>query len=120
MVDERFTILPLPCACITRISLHAKQYAEHIGIEGGRVALRCLLRHRTWLAFGAGVVDGNVKPAEAGHGLVDQIAYVVFAAHVGADKFSLHAAGAELLGQVAPLLGAAARDDEPGSLLSDG
>ena len=32
--------------------LHAQQRAENVGIEGGRVALGGLLRHRTGLAFG--------------------------------------------------------------------
>ena len=102
------------------LMLHAEQHAEHVGIESGRVALGCLLRHRTGLAFGAGVVDGHVKPAEAGHGLVDQVAHVVFMANVGADEFSLHAAGAELLGQGMSLLVAAAGDDNPGALLGEG
>jgi len=100
--------------------LHAKQHAEHIGIEGGRVALRCLLRHRTWLAFGAGVVDRHIEPAEARHGLVDQVAHVVFVAHVSADEFSFHAEAAELLGQSMSLLVAAAGDNNPGTLLSEG
>src|SRR5216683_8112355 len=75
MVDDRFTILPLPCACITRISCFMlSSTPSTFGIEGGRVALRCLLRHWTGLTFGAGVVDGHIEPAKAGHGLVDQVA----------------------------------------------
>jgi hypothetical protein len=100
--------------------LHAQQHAQDVGIEGGRVALRCLLRHRTGLALGAGVVDRHVEPAEASQGLVDQIAHVVFMAHVGADKFSFHAEAAELLGQGMSLLVAAAGDNNPGALLGEG
>jgi len=100
--------------------LHAQQHAEHVGIEDGRVAVRCLLRHRTGLTFGAGVVDGHIEPAKAGHGLVDQVADFVFVAHVSADEFSFHAEAAEFLGQgMAPLV-ATAGHDNPGAFLSEG
>jgi hypothetical protein len=102
------------------LMLHAEQHAEHVGVEGGRVAFGGLLRHGAWLAFGAGVVDRHVKPAEAGHGLVHQVADLVFMANVSADEFSLNAEGTELQGQGLSLLVAAAGDNYPGALLGEG
>ena len=55
-----------------QLMLHAQQHAEHIGIEGGGVAFRGLLGDRAGLAFGAGIVDGDVEAAEPGDGLVDK------------------------------------------------
>ena len=92
-------MLPLPCACITRISCFMlEQHTEHIGIEGGRVALGGLLLHRTGRAFGAGIADGHIEPAEPSYGLVDQVADFVFMANVSADEFSFHAEAPELPG----------------------
>src|ERR1700692_4748608 len=91
MVDDRFTMLPLPCACITHFMLHAQQHTEHVGIEGGCVALGCLLRHRTGLAFGAGIVDRHIEPTEPSYGLVDQVADVVLVPNVRADELSFKA-----------------------------
>jgi hypothetical protein len=67
-------MLPLPWAASRQLVLHAQQCAEHIGIEGGGVALGGLLRHRAGLAFRAGVVDGRIQAAEARDRLIDQIA----------------------------------------------
>ena len=92
--------------------LHAEQRAEHVGIERRGVAVGGLLRHRAGLALGAGAVDGRVQSAEARDGLIDQIAHVVLATHVGADEFRFAAEPAQLGGQgLAGLLVAAGNDD---------
>ena len=58
-------MLPEPCGCITRSSCFMrKEHAEHIGIEGRRIALRGLFGHRTGLPLSAGIVDGDVEAAE--------------------------------------------------------
>jgi hypothetical protein len=54
-----------------------------------------LLDHRARLAFGAGIVDSYVQPAEARDGQVDHIAYVVFAPHVRLDERRLRAEPAQ-------------------------
>jgi hypothetical protein len=82
-VDDSSVTLGLHHA---QLVLHAQQSAEHIGIEGGDVALSDLLRHRTGLAFRPGGVDGRVEAAEAGHGLINQIAYFVIMTNVDLDE----------------------------------
>src|SRR5437867_7989096 len=39
--------------------LHAQQRAEDVRVENSRIALSGLLRYRTGLAFGTGVIDGH-------------------------------------------------------------
>ena len=79
-----------------QLVLHAEQGAEHIGIEGGCVALGGLLGYRARLAFGARGIDGGVDPAKASDGLVDQTAHVVLVAHIGTDEDRIGAETAEL------------------------
>src|SRR5882762_10814914 len=68
--------------------LHAQQRAEYIGIERCRVAVRSLLRYRAGHAFRTGRVYSDIQTAKSFHGLVDQVTYVLFAAHIGADELS--------------------------------
>jgi len=59
-------MLPLPCACITRIScFHAEQHTEHVGIgKWPRSFRRFCSVTGPGLALGAGVVDGHIESAE--------------------------------------------------------
>jgi hypothetical protein len=66
--------------------LHAQQRAEYVGVESGGVALRGLLGHRAGPAFSARGVDGRVQTAEAGDGVLDQIADFVIMTNVGLDE----------------------------------
>src|SRR3954447_6279842 len=92
--------------------LHAEQRAEHVGVEGGRVAFGGLIRDRARLALGACGIDGGVDPAKARNGLVDQIAHVVLVAHVGTDERRFGAEAAECgLQRLAFGFPAARRDD---------
>jgi hypothetical protein len=68
--------------------LHAKKRAEDISVEGRGVAVGGLLRHRAWLAFGAGDVDSRVQAPE---GSIDQVAHIVLVAYVGTDEFGFRA-----------------------------
>src|SRR6266850_33120 len=77
--------------------LHAEQRPEHIGVEGGGIGVGGLLRHRTGLAFGAGVVDGRVQATEACDGLIDQVPHLVLVAHIRAQEFDVGAERAQLL-----------------------
>src|SRR5262249_20153215 len=97
--DERLTMLPPPCLAIAHLVLHAKKRAEHIGVEHRGLAFLGLLGHGTRMALGAGIVDGNIEPAKALHGLIHKILHFVSMAHVGADELCLSAPGAELLGE---------------------
>src|ERR1700686_5931374 len=67
--------------------LHAQQRTEHVCIERGRVAVRSLLRYRAWHAFRTGSVHSDIQTAKSFHGLVDQVSYVLFVAHIGTDEF---------------------------------
>jgi len=49
------------------------------------------------MALGTGIVDGNIEPAKAFHGLIHKIPHLIIMAHVGADELRLSALGAELL-----------------------
>jgi hypothetical protein len=93
--------------------LHAEQGAEDVGVEGGGVALGGLVGHRSGLAFGAGVVDRHIQPAEPRHGLVDQGADVVFVAYVGAQERGFGAEAAQFFRQRLAGFVAAAGDDDP-------
>src|SRR6266852_1237627 len=73
----------------------ASSAADFVGVEGGCVILCGLFRDRAGLAFGAGVVDGDIEAAEAGDRLVDQILDIVLAANVGVDEFRFGAQRAE-------------------------
>src|SRR3977135_1829157 len=66
--------------------LHAQQRAEHVGLERRRVAVRSLLRHWAGHPFRTRSVYGDIQTAKPFHGLVDQVTYVVFAAHIGTDE----------------------------------
>ena len=100
--------------------LQAQQCAQHIRVEGARVALSGLLSYRAGLAFGTGIVDGGVDPAEAGHGLIDQVAHLVFVTDVGLDERGF-GAEAPKFGLESLAFGlAAAGDDEAGAVLGEG
>src|SRR2546428_11593968 len=79
-----------------QLMLHAEQRPEHIGVEGGGIGVGGLLRHRTGLAFGAGVVDGRVQPTKARDGPIDQVPHLVLVAHVRAQEFGVSAERAQL------------------------
>src|SRR5207253_625211 len=59
---------------------------EHIGVEGSGIGVSGLLRHRTGLAFGAGVVDGRVQPTKARDGPIDQVPHLVLVAQSARRK----------------------------------
>jgi len=71
--------------------LQAQQRAQHVGVEGARVALSGVLSYRAGLAFGTSGVDGHVQVAKPFDGPINQTAHIVFEAHVGTDVFSLQA-----------------------------
>ena len=100
--------------------LHAEQHAEHVGVEGSGVTLGGLLGDRPGLAFGAGIVDGDIEAAEAGDGLVDQVPHVVLVAHIGANEFRLRAERAEFGDQRLAGVVAAAGDDDAGAFAGKG
>jgi hypothetical protein len=69
MVDDRLMMLPVSLRLHhPQFVPHAQDHPENVGLEGGGVALRGLLSHWAGLAFGAGVVDGNVEAAEPSDG----------------------------------------------------
>src|SRR5882757_5869765 len=109
---------PAPASRASRASCSAARRAHWC--QSGGVTFGSLLRHRTRLTFGAGVVDRDVKTTEASHGLVDQVADVVFVAHVGADEFSFRAEATELPGQGMARLVATAGDNNPGAFFRKG
>src|SRR5580765_4807537 len=76
--------------------LHAEQRPEHVGVEGGRIGIGVLLRHRTRLAFGAGVVDRDVQATEALNGPIDQVPHLVLVAHIRTEELSFSAERAQL------------------------
>src|SRR5260370_14182339 len=100
--------------------LHTEECAENGGIEGGRVALRGLLRHRAGLAFGSGGVDGHIEATEARHGLIDQVSYVVLVAYIGIHVFRLRMECAELSHQILAGFVASTRDNDARTLLREG
>src|SRR5438445_7662034 len=97
--------------------LHAEQRAENIRVEGGGIAVGCLLGHRAGLAFSAGIVDGGVQAAEACECPIDEIAYFVLMAYVGADELGLGAERTQLGRELLAGILAAAGDDEASAFI---
>src|SRR5712692_10532053 len=100
--------------------LHAEECAENVGIEGRRVALRGLLRHRTGVAFGSGSVNSHIQATEARHGLIDQVSYVVLVAYIGIHVFRLRVESAELSHQIMAGFVASTRDNDARTLFREG
>jgi hypothetical protein len=96
-----------------QLVLHAQERAEHVGVEHRCVAVRRLLGHRAGLAFGAGVVDGDIQAAEARDGPVDEITHVVLAPHIGLNERRLLCAAPAQFSFQCPAFSftAAGRDD---------
>src|SRR5205807_5847617 len=96
------------------------QQPEHVRVENGGVVLDGLFDDGAAQALVAGAVDSGVDPAEAGHGLIDQLPHLVFATDVGLNErgFGAEAAkfGLESLAFGLP----AAGDDEAGAVLGEG
>jgi hypothetical protein len=103
-----------------QLVLEAQQRAKHIGVEHRRVAVRRLLGDRPRLALGAGIIDGDVEPAEAGDGVIDQAAHILFVAHVGLDEGGLRAERMELGFQRLAFGLAAAGGDDGCAVLGEG
>src|ERR1700731_5187363 len=99
---------------------HAQECAENVGIEGSRVALGGLLRHRAGLAWGSGGVYSHIQATEARHGLIDQISYVVLVAYIGIHIFGLRVESAELSHQILAGFVAATRDNDARILFREG
>ncbi len=97
-----------------------EHHTQHVGVESGRVAFCRLLRERPGLALGGGIVDGNVEAAEAGDGLVDQGAHLVFVTHVSADELGLGTQRAQFGDQDLALIVVAPGDDEVRAITREG
>ncbi len=97
--------------------LHAKQRAQHVGVEGGRVAVGRRFGHRAGQAFGASVVDRCIQAAEARHRLVDQLAHIVFAPHIGLHEFGFGTQRTQLGDQLGTSRIVSAGDDDARAVL---
>src|SRR5471030_445555 len=99
-----------------QLIFQAEEDAQHVGVEDGVVVLDGLAGDRAADAFVAGVVDGDVEAAVAGHGRFNQFAHVVFLADVGQHEVGFGTELAQFGLQFGAGLGAAARDDQLGAL----
>src|SRR5260370_37543965 len=99
---------------------HGEGCAENVGMEGGRVALRGLLRHRTGLAFGSGSVNSHIQATEARHGLIDQVSYVVLVAYIGIHVFRLRVESPKFSHQILAGFVASTRDNDARTLFREG
>ena len=91
-------MLPLPCGLHgAHFVLHAQDHAENVGLERRGKAFRGLIRDRTNLAFGGGIVHRDIETAKPCDGLVDQSADVIFLADVGVDELGLRTERAQFL-----------------------
>src|SRR5471030_1675289 len=99
-----------------QLIFQAEEDAQHVGVEDGVVVLDGLAGDRAADAFVAGVVDGDVEAAVAGHGRFDELPHVVFLADVGQHEVGFGAELAQFGLQFGAGLGAAARDDQLGAL----
>ena len=97
--------------------LHAQQCAEHVGIERCHVVVRSLLRHRAGHAFRTGSVYSDIQMAKSFHGLVDQVAYVFFAPHIGTDELRFRARFADFTNELLAFFVAPTGNNNLGTLL---
>jgi hypothetical protein len=104
----------------SQLVLHAQQRAEHVGVEGRRIALGGLVDHWAGLALRAGTVDRDVESPEALDRLIDEMAHLVFAPDVGLDEGGLRAERAELGFERLAFDFAAAGSDDGGAVLGKG
>ncbi len=95
-------------------------HAEDVGVERRGEAFRGLIRDRTDLTFGGGVVHGDIETAEPRHGLVDHAADVSLLADVGVDELGLRSQRPQLLDELLAGLIAPAGNDHPGTLFGEG
>jgi len=72
------------------------------------------------LPFRAGVVDGDVEPAESGDGLIDEAADFRFMADIGLDESRFGTEAPQLRFESFPLRIPTAGDDNPGAFRSEG
>jgi hypothetical protein len=107
-------MLPLPCPCMTHFVLHAQDHAENICVERRGIAFRGLVRDRTNLAFGAGIVHRDIETAKSRDGLVDQ------SADVGVDELGLRTERAQLLDECLAGLITPTGNDHLRALLGEG
>ncbi len=99
--------------------LHAEKGAEHIGIEGGGVAVRRLLGHRAGLALGAGAIDRRIETPEACNGSNNEVPHLLIVAHVGTDEFGFRAEGTQLRSQCLPGFLMPSGDDNSAAVLRE-
>src|SRR5277367_4824118 len=99
--------------------LHAQDHAENIGLERRGKTFRSLIRDRTNLPFGGGVVHGDIETAKPRDGLVDHAADVSLLANVGVDELGLRPQRAQLLDELLANLVAPAGNDHLGTLFGE-
>ena len=62
---------------------------RNVGLERRGKAFRGLVRDRTNLAFGGGIVHRDIETAKPCDGLIDQGADIILSANIGVDEFGL-------------------------------
>jgi hypothetical protein len=92
--------------------LHAQDHAENVGLERRSKAFGGLVRDRTNLASGGGVVHRDIETAKPRDSLVDQRTDVILLADVGVDELGLRTQSTQLLGErFAGLIASTGNDD---------
>src|SRR6266403_3603380 len=100
--------------------LHAQDHAENVGLERRGKAFRGLVRDRTNLAFGGGVVHRDIETAKPCDGLVYHGANVILLADVGVDELGLRTESAQLLNERLAGLITPTGNDHVRALLGEG
>src|ERR1700722_13617342 len=84
--------------------LHTQEYPENVRVMDGLEVFDGGILDRAELAFEAGIVHGNVEPAEFCDRFVDKVADLVFFRHVGVDELCLGAKRFQLCDEGLPLV----------------
>jgi hypothetical protein len=100
--------------------LHAEQCAEDVGVEGGRIALGGLFRHRARLALGSGVVDRHIQATKVCDGLIDEAAHIIFMADISTPILRFSADLAKFTDQFLVGFAASAPDNDVRTLFREG
>src|SRR2546426_1863540 len=75
------------------------------------------LGYRAWHAFRTGSVHSDIQMAKSFHGLVDQVAYVFFAPHIGADELGFRTCLTDFTDELLAFFAAPTGNNNLGTLL---
>src|SRR6202011_4492630 len=121
MDDDRLTMLPAPCACITRNSCFMLKSTPSTLVSkvAAKLSAFCSVTGPGLPSVPALLTATSRRPNRS-HCLVDQILHVALVADVGVDEFRFRAERTQLGDEPLAFVIAAAGNDEAGTFAGEG